>query len=103
TARAEPDSSSGWPLPGAPVDVFIATYNEPFDILERTIVSATCIDHPDLRVWVLDDGARQWVGELAEEHLPCQGPACQGGKRQQWPGARIVHRTPAPVCPAARC
>ena len=64
---AEADRCSGSPLLMAPVDVFIATYNEPFDILERTIVAATCIDHPDLRVWVLDDGARPWVQELAEE------------------------------------
>lgn len=49
----------------APVDVFIATYNENLDILERTIVGALNIDHPDLRVWVLDDGARPWVRDLA--------------------------------------
>ena len=49
----------------APVDVFIATYNEEQDILERTITGAVAIDHPDLRVWVLDDGARPWVRELA--------------------------------------
>lgn len=71
----EADRCQGSPLLAAPVDVFIATYNEPFDILERTIVSATCIQHPDLRVWVLDDGARQWVRELAEElgvHYVCR-------------------------------
>ena len=49
----------------APVDVFIATYNENHDILERTIVGALNIDHPDLRVWVMDDGARPWVRKLA--------------------------------------
>jgi cellulose synthase (UDP-forming) len=64
---AEADRTAGSPLHMAPVDVFIATLNEPFDILERTIVSATCIDHHDLRVWVLDDGARPWVRQLAEE------------------------------------
>jgi cellulose synthase (UDP-forming) len=51
----------------APVDVFIATYNESYDVLERTIVGATSIDHRDLRVWVLDDGARDWVRELAKQ------------------------------------
>jgi cellulose synthase/poly-beta-1,6-N-acetylglucosamine synthase-like glycosyltransferase len=25
------------------------------------------IDHPDLRVWVLDDGARDWVRTMAED------------------------------------
>ncbi len=71
----EADRCQDSPLLAAPVDVFIATYNEPFDILERTIVSATCIQHPDLRVWVLDDGSRQWVRELAHElgaHYVCR-------------------------------
>ncbi len=54
------------PLHGAPVDVFIATYNEPQEILERTIVGAKAIEHDDLRVWVLDDGDRKWVRKLAE-------------------------------------
>jgi len=51
----------------APVDVFICTYNEDATILERTIVCARATMHHDLRVWVLDDGARPWVRELAEE------------------------------------
>lgn len=54
-------------LLNAPVDVLIATYNEPYQILERTIVGARTIDHEDLRVWVLDDGAREWVRELADQ------------------------------------
>ncbi len=49
-----------------PADVFIATYNEPRDILERTMVGAIAIEHPDLRVWLLDDGNRPWARELAE-------------------------------------
>jgi cellulose synthase (UDP-forming) len=63
---ADVDARAGSPLLNAPVDVFIATYNEEYEILERTILGATSIDHPDLRVWVLDDGARPWVRELAE-------------------------------------
>jgi cellulose synthase (UDP-forming) len=55
------------PLRHAPTDVLIATYNEDRVILERTIVGALAIHHPDLRVWVLDDGARPWVAELAAE------------------------------------
>lgn len=51
----------------APVDVFIATYNESREILERTILGALAIEHGDLRVWVLDDGARDWVRALAVE------------------------------------
>ena len=63
----EADVGAASPLLSVPVDVFIVTYNEPYEILERTIVGAASIDHPDLRVWVLDDGARPWVRELAEE------------------------------------
>jgi cellulose synthase (UDP-forming) len=55
------------PLLDAPVDVFIATYNEQRAIVERTIVGAMAIEHPDLRVWVLDDGARDWLRDLAAE------------------------------------
>jgi len=51
----------------APVDVFIATYNESQEILERTIIGAKAIQHPDLRVWLLDDGARPEMSQLASE------------------------------------
>ncbi|HEX2940990.1 MAG TPA: glycosyltransferase [Rhodopila sp.] len=61
------DAAQDSPLIHAPTDVFIATYNEPRSVLERTIVGALDIDHPDMRVWVLDDGARPWVRDLAEE------------------------------------
>jgi cellulose synthase (UDP-forming) len=43
------------------VDVFIATYNEPLEVLERTIVAAMALDWPSVRVWVLDDGRRGWL------------------------------------------
>jgi len=61
------DRHMGSRLHSAPVDVFIATYNESAEILERTIIGAVGIDHPDLRVFVLDDGARPWVRDLATE------------------------------------
>lgn len=61
------DAVRNSPLQSAPVDVFIATFNEGPDILERTILGAKAIDHPDLRVWVLDDRARPWVRDLAEQ------------------------------------
>ena len=63
----EVDARAGSPMLAAAVDVFIATYNEDYDILERTIVGAMNIDHADLRVWVLDDGARPWVQQLATD------------------------------------
>ena len=39
------------------VDVFIPTYNEPLDVLERTIVGALALDYPKdkLKIYVLDD------------------------------------------------
>ncbi|MFO1184589.1 MAG: glycosyltransferase [Bauldia sp.] len=65
--RSLPAGPAGPELRAAPVDVFIATYNEPYAVLERTIVGALAIDHPDVRVFVLDDGARDWVSDLAAE------------------------------------
>ena len=47
------------------VDVFICTYNEEEAILERTIVGACALDYPRYRVWVLDDGRRPWLADLA--------------------------------------
>ena len=50
------------------VDVYIATYNEPAEILDATIVGALALDYPMnlLRVWVLDDSRRPWLKELCE-------------------------------------
>ncbi|MEA2984731.1 MAG: hypothetical protein QOD94_985 [Alphaproteobacteria bacterium] len=43
------------------VDVLIPTYNEPIEVLEKTIVAALCLDYPKASVWVLDDGRRPWL------------------------------------------
>jgi len=51
----------------APVDVFICTADEDPEILERSILCASHILHRDLRIWVLDDGARDWAREMAAE------------------------------------
>jgi cellulose synthase (UDP-forming) len=72
---ADADAAQNSPLLAAPVDVFIATYNEPVAVLERTIIGAMAIDHPDLRVFVLDDGARGFIRALAHElgaHYVCR-------------------------------
>jgi len=53
------------------VDVLICTYNESRAILERTIIGATAMDYPNYRVWVLDDGKREWLRELCE-HKGCR-------------------------------
>lgn len=51
------------------VDVFIPTYNEPLDVLERTIVGALSLDYPadKLKVYVLDDQRRDWLKRFCEE------------------------------------
>jgi cellulose synthase (UDP-forming) len=48
------------------VDVFIATYNEQIEVLEKTIVGALCLDYPNFKVWVLDDGRRPWLKAFCE-------------------------------------
>jgi cellulose synthase (UDP-forming) len=68
--RHEADNGEVWaraqPVGALPsVDVLIPTYNEETDVLERTIVGATSLDYPNFTVWVLDDGRRPWVAELA--------------------------------------
>jgi cellulose synthase (UDP-forming) len=72
TRDRKPDAtgSQSWlaSLPRQPlVDILIPTYNEDRSIVERTIVGALGLDHPRLRVWVLDDGARPWLKSLCEE------------------------------------
>lgn len=54
-------------LPG--VDVFIATYNEPLDVLEKTIAGALALDWPTdkLFIHVLDDGQRDWLGDYCRD------------------------------------
>jgi cellulose synthase (UDP-forming) len=49
------------------VDVLICTYNEDKAILERTIIGAMGMDYPNFRVWVLDDGRRDWLADLCAQ------------------------------------
>jgi cellulose synthase (UDP-forming) len=49
------------------VDVFICTYNEELDVVERTIVAALALDYPNYKVWVLDDGDRDWLRDFCWE------------------------------------
>ena len=48
------------------VDVFIPTYNEPVDIVRRTLVGALAIDCPHKQVYVLDDGRRPEIRAMTE-------------------------------------
>jgi cellulose synthase (UDP-forming) len=43
------------------VDVFICTYDEPAEVLERSILTALALDYRDATVWVLDDTRRDWL------------------------------------------
>lgn len=43
------------------VDVFIPTYNESWEVLERSILGAKALDYPNFTVWVLDDTRRDWL------------------------------------------
>jgi cellulose synthase (UDP-forming) len=48
------------------VDVLIPTYNEPLEVLEKTVIGALCLDYPNVKVWVLDDGRRPWLKAFCE-------------------------------------
>lgn len=66
----EVDRNKGWWQPGRPprTDIFITTYNEQLDVLERTIIGAKAMLFPNLRIFVLDDGRRSWLRDLCERH-----------------------------------
>ena len=51
----------------ATVDVFITTYNEPVELVRFTAEAAMEIDWPDIKVYILDDGARPEMGNMAAE------------------------------------
>ncbi|MBO6000011.1 MAG: cellulase family glycosylhydrolase [Lachnospiraceae bacterium] len=64
------------PLPHIPdeawpdVDIFIATYNEPEDLLRRTINGCVHLRYPDrdkVHIWVCDDNRRSSMRALAKE------------------------------------
>jgi cellulose synthase (UDP-forming) len=46
------------------VNVFIPTYNEPIEVLEKTIVGALNMDYPNFDIWILDDGRRDWLKDF---------------------------------------
>jgi cellulose synthase (UDP-forming) len=53
------------PAPGLTVDVLIATYNEPIDLVMETARAARAITYPH-QTWILDDGNRPEMREAAE-------------------------------------
>lgn len=58
-----PEDESQWPH----VDVFITTYNEDVEILRRTLVGTLAIDYSNKHVYLLDDGRRDSMRELAQQ------------------------------------
>ena len=54
------------PIPGRSVDVFIPTLNEPVELLRETVLCAVNMTYPH-KTYILDDGQRSAVRELAEE------------------------------------
>lgn len=64
------------PVPEVPlsrfpdVDVFIATYNEPLELLYKTVNGCTYLDYPDktkVHIYLCDDGRRPEIEKLAAD------------------------------------
>lgn len=53
------------PPPKPSVDVLVPTYNEAVDLIEATVAAATRVKGAAVTVWVLDDGDRPEVADLA--------------------------------------
>ncbi len=62
----EADEHAGWFAHPPLIDVLICTYNEEEAILERTIIGAQSMDYENFRVWVCDDGRRDWLKSMCE-------------------------------------
>ncbi|MCC5858561.1 MAG: glycosyltransferase [Ectothiorhodospiraceae bacterium] len=52
------------------VDVFVTTYNEPVDVVRRTLLAAIYMEYPH-QTWLLDDGNRPEMQSLAQR-LGCR-------------------------------
>ncbi len=53
------------------VDIFIPTYNEPINILQRTIIGCQALDYSQKKIYLLDDGQRNEMATLARK-LGCE-------------------------------
>ena len=60
------ESSGDWPA----VDIFICSYNEPLDVIERLIIPALAIDYPNYTLWVCDDTRRHWLKRYCARSAP---------------------------------
>ena len=64
---SRPRSHRPTATPGRSVDLYVCTYDEPLDVLRATLVGAQEVRYPH-RTYVLDDGRRPEVAELARRH-----------------------------------
>ena len=62
-AQARHEAGGDWPA----VDIFICTYNEPRDVVEKSILPALAIDYGPKTVWVCDDTRRDWLRAYCAE------------------------------------
>ncbi|HWP68352.1 MAG TPA: cellulose synthase catalytic subunit, partial [Rectinemataceae bacterium] len=62
----QPRRDSLPPPEKADVDIFITTYNEPEELVGTTAKAAMAIDWPDKKVYILDDGARPSMKQMAD-------------------------------------
>lgn len=49
------------------VDVFLCTYNEPINVIYRSLVGCKAMDYANKTVYLCDDGDREEMAELAEK------------------------------------
>ena len=64
----EADEHADWWGEAAPrVAILIATYNEDRDVLERTIVGAKSLGHPNKEVVICDDSRRDWLRDFCAQ------------------------------------
>jgi len=61
-AEARLTATGDWPA----VDIFICTYNEPLEVVERSIIAAMALDYGPKTVWILDDTRREWLRAYCE-------------------------------------
>ncbi|MBV7379669.1 glycosyltransferase [Maritimibacter dapengensis] len=68
TRSQEASEHANWwgTAPEPSVTLMIATYNEELDVLERTIIGAKALRHPNKEVLVLDDGRRDWLRDYCK-------------------------------------
>ena len=49
------------------MDVYVPTYDEDEQVLRSTLMGCAALDYPNFEIWVLDDGCRPWVADLAAD------------------------------------